>query len=227
MAGNLGIGDLDGQKVCEGAYDAEQESFGGHKLRDELSLFKLGDPGNESLLYHWYEILERQFSVALCLPLFPRREGFPGCCALRYGSVAANDYSFYLVVHRGMQKISVQKSALMRMCLTAGMFAVIAFGLFEQLGRTPAFSKSAEIAWLNKLAARLPENCSSFCAVAGPVGRPVKYEYQIDAMLVSIMRQVPTLNGYSGYVPLGWSLWEVEAPGYEENVKKWINLYIN
>ncbi|MGH7801691.1 MAG: hypothetical protein ACREOW_13880 [Thermodesulfobacteriota bacterium] len=131
--------------------------------------------------------------------------------------------AFAFVVHRGMQKISIQKNAIIRMCLTAGMFAVIAFGLFEQLGRAPAFSKSAEIAWLNKLAARLPENCSSFYVVAGPVRRQVKYEYQIDAMLVSIMRQVPTLNGYSGHVPPGWSLREVEAPGYEENVKKWIN----
>jgi hypothetical protein len=130
--------------------------------------------------------------------------------------------AFAFVVHRAMHKISIQKRALNRMCLTAGMFAVIAFGLFEQLGRAPSFSKSAEIAWLNKLAARLPENCSSFYAVAGPVRRPVKYEYQIDAMLVSVMRQVPTLNGYSGHSPPGWSLREVEAPVYEENVKQWI-----
>ena len=44
-------------------------------------------------------------------------------------------------------------------------------------------------------------------------------------MLVSVMRGVPTLNGYSGHAPPGWSLREVEAPGYEENVRKWITLH--
>jgi hypothetical protein len=33
-----------------------------------------------------------------------------------------------------------------------------------------------------------------------------------------------TLNGYSGYLPLGCSLWEVEAPDYEKG-QKWINLH--
>jgi hypothetical protein len=154
---------------------------------------------------------------------FPGAKGFRAVA--RYVTVLALPMAiaFTFVAHHGMQKISIQKNALIRMCLTVGMFAVIAFGLFEQLGRAPAFSKSAEIAWLNKLVARLPENCSSFYVVAGPVRRQVKYEYQIDAMLVSVMRQVPTLNGYSGHVPPGWSLRDVEAPGYEENVKQWVN----
>jgi hypothetical protein len=154
---------------------------------------------------------------------------FPGAKGLRtvarYVTVMTLPMAmaFAFVVHRGMQNISIQKNALVRMCLTAGMFAVIALGLFEQLGRAPAFSKSAEIAWLNKLATRLPENCSSFYVVAGAVRRHIKEEYQIDAMLLSIMRQVPTLNGYSGYVSPGWSLREVVAPGYEENVRRWIS----
>lgn len=154
---------------------------------------------------------------------FPGAKGFR--TVARYVTVLTLPMAiaFAFAVHGGMQKLSIQRNALIRMCLTVGMFAVIAFGLFEQLGGVPAFSKSAEIAWLNKLAARLPENCSSFYAVAGPVRRQAKYEYQIDAMLVSIMRRVPTLNGYSGHVPPGWSLREVEAPDYEDNVKQWIN----
>jgi hypothetical protein len=132
---------------------------------------------------------------------------------------------FAFVVHRGMEKIADQKDPGIRMCMVAAMFAIVAFGLLEQFGRTASFSKSAEIARLNRLAAKLPDNCSSFYVVAAPVRRPIKYEYQIDAMLVSVMRGVPTLNGYSGYVPRGWSLREVEAPDYEERVKKWINLH--
>src|SRR5262249_11944714 len=70
--------------------------------------------------------------------------------------------AFAFVVHCGMQRIALQKNPRMGMCLAAAMFAVIAFGLLEQFGRTSAFSKRAEIARLEKLAARLPEDCSSF-----------------------------------------------------------------
>jgi hypothetical protein len=128
-------------------------------------------------------------------------------------------------MHLVLQRISRQKNILLRRGLICALFMVGSFGLLEQFGRAAAFSKSAEMARLDKLAAKLPETCSSFYVVAAPVRRPVKYEYQIDAMLVSIMRGVPTLNGYSGHVPPRWSLREVEAPGYEENVKKWINLH--
>jgi hypothetical protein len=154
---------------------------------------------------------------------FPGAEGFRAIA--RYVMVLALPMAiaFAFMVHRGMQEISVQRRTLVRLSLTVAMFVIVSFGLFEQFGRAAAFSKSAEIAWLNKLAAKLPENCSSFYVVSGTVRNQAKYEYQIDAMLVSIMRQVPTLNGYSGHVPPGWSLREVEAPDYEENVTQWIN----
>ena len=130
--------------------------------------------------------------------------------------------AFAVVIHQGMQRISVQQNARARRSLTAAMFAVIAFGMFEQLGRAPSISKTTELARLNRLAAKLPDDCASFYVAADPGRRPIKYEYQIDAMLISIMRHVPTLNGYSGHVPPGWSLREVEASDYEERVAGWI-----
>jgi len=36
------------------------------------------------------------------------------------------------------------------------------------------------------------------------------------------MRGVPTVNGYAGHVPPGWSLREVDAPDYEQRVAQWI-----
>jgi hypothetical protein len=154
---------------------------------------------------------------------FPGAKGFR--TVTRYVMVLSLPMAiaFTFIVQYGMQKISSQRKTPVRVFLTVAMFVIVSFGLFEQFGHTASFSKSAEVAWLNKLATRLPENCSSFYVIAGPVRRQVKYEYQIDAMLVSIIRQVPTLNGYSGHAPAGWSLREVEAPSYEENVKQWIN----
>jgi len=156
---------------------------------------------------------------------FPGARGFR--TVARYVTVLTLPMAiaFTFVMHLGLQKIATQKRILVRVSLICAVFVLASCGLVEQFGRAAAFSKSAEMARLDKLAARLPDNCSSFYVVAAPVRRPVKYEYQIDAMLVSIMRGVPTLNGYSGHVPPGWSLREVEAPDYEENVKQWIKLH--
>lgn len=130
--------------------------------------------------------------------------------------------AFAVAIHRGTQRISTRQNPRVRWSMTVAMFAVIAFGVFEQFGRAQSISKTVELARLNRLASKLPDDCASFYVAADPARRPIKYEYQIDAMLISVMRHIPTLNGYSGHLPLGWSLREVESPDYEERVANWI-----
>ena len=47
-------------------------------------------------------------------------------------------------------------------------------------------------------------------------------QWMHDAMLVSAIRGVPTLNGRSGKSPPGWQLRKVTAPDYEQKVHDWI-----
>lgn len=133
--------------------------------------------------------------------------------------------AFGMLVHRGLETISAQPTALARRGLTAALLAVVAFGIVEQFGRTPSFSRRKELSRLETLAASLPRDCAVFYAAAAPDRDPVKHGDQIDAMLISVMRGVPTLNGYGGHVPPGWSLREVEAPDYEQRVAQWIARY--
>jgi hypothetical protein len=137
--------------------------------------------------------------------------------------------AFAFIVQRGIQSIATLKSGVARLVLAAAMFAVTIFGLFEQLnsGEGQYFSISAEKTRLEKLAATLPGDCSAFYVAAGPLG-PVDrnafedQQYMHDAMLVSEIRNVPTLNGRSGKSPPGWSLRNVRASDYELNVRRWI-----
>lgn len=133
--------------------------------------------------------------------------------------------AFAVLVHRGLETISAQPTALARRRLTAAVLAVVAFGIVEQFGRTPSLSRKEELSRLERLAASLPRDCAVFYVAAAPERDPVKHEDQIDAMLISVMRRVPTLNGYSGHVPPGWSLREVEAPDYEQRIAQWIARY--
>ena len=80
----------------------------------------------------------------------------------------------------------------------------------------------------SRLARDLPDNCSSFYVAVKPSERrTTSLSIRYDAALVGAMRGVPTLNGYSGYLPPGWDLWEVKDAGFESNVQRWIAAPIN
>jgi hypothetical protein len=127
-----------------------------------------------------------------------------------------------LVLDRAMKRISDHHSPAARRPLAMMTAFIVSFGLLEQFGRSSTVSSRAQISRLSRIASALPEDCTSFYAAPHPLRRPIKYEYQIDAMLISAMKNVPTLNGYSGHVPPGWTLREVEAPDYEQRVARWL-----
>lgn len=124
-----------------------------------------------------------------------------------------------------IRKISLQTLPALRKVLFAGLCVITTLGLAEQFGRKEGFggfSISAEKQYLNRLAQSLPHDCSSFYITVKPPIIHILHDYQVDAMFVSHLKGVPTLNGYSGQWPQGWDLWDVTQPGYEDNVKKWV-----
>lgn len=134
---------------------------------------------------------------------------------------------FAFLIQYLLGRISRYEKLWKRVCLWAALFAVVGFGLFEQLAGGYGMSIRAENSYLARLAKELPDNCGSFYVSVGPNARRNQFEYQVDAMLVSQMRKVPTMNGYSGQFPPGWfpGLWEVKAPEYENNMRRWIELH--
>lgn len=107
------------------------------------------------------------------------------------------------------------------------VIAVVTFGLVEQFAvgqNFNGFSIKTENQYLRRLASKLPDNCTAFYAGVDTDQVRNDFEYQIDTILVALMRDVPTLNGYSGQVPPDWPLWEVRAPNYQQRVDDWVNL---
>ena len=97
--------------------------------------------------------------------------------------------------------------------------------VFEQVGLPPypAFSKSAELSRLEYLSEKLPAQCGAFYVDLDPRLPYDATNIQIDAMLISAVRGIPTLNGYSGANPKDWNLYPVRSPRYHEYVQDWIN----
>ena len=111
----------------------------------------------------------------------------------------------------------------------AALVALVAGGVFEQFssGEGEFYSIRAENARLQRLAAKLPDGCAAFYVTAHrPGDQPLdsfqNQQWMHDAMLVSILRGVPTLNGRSGKSPPDWALREVTAPDYKAKVQEWI-----
>lgn len=134
--------------------------------------------------------------------------------------------AFAFVLDLLIGKISRQTDSTRRRLLFACLIVLTTFGLVEQFGRKEGFggfSISAENQYLSRLAQSLPNDCSVFYVGLTPPTIHNQFEYQLDAMFVSILKGVPTLNGYTGYLPANWGLYEVADPRYEENVRQWIN----
>ncbi|HLJ15254.1 MAG TPA: hypothetical protein VKV15_12210 [Bryobacteraceae bacterium] len=68
---------------------------------------------------------------------------------------------------------------------------------------------------------RPPAGCSSFLLTEpAQAGRPY-YANQIDAMLVARAENLPTINGYSGWVPPDWGLLLFDN-NYMDHARKWV-----
>lgn len=157
---------------------------------------------------------------------------FPGGQAIRavarYAMIMAFPMAiaFAWLIDHLSKKIGQQQLRGRRALLLAMLYVLTIFGLGEQFARKEGFngfSIKDENLYLTRLSHDLPANCSSFYVTVGPTAPHNEFEYQLDAALVSAMRNVPTLNGYSGYLPPTWDLWAVkDTVAYESNVKRWI-----
>lgn len=156
----------------------------------------------------------------------------PGAQAIRavcrYALITALPMAiaFAWLIDHLSKRIAQQEIRTRRALLMVLLLLVTTFGLVEQFGSKEGFngfSISAENQYLSELAQELHADCSSFYVTVKPDAPHNTFEYQIDAALVSAIKGVPTLNGYSGALPPTWDLWEVKAgANYENNVKAWI-----
>jgi len=111
--------------------------------------------------------------------------------------------------------------------LKVAVLLVAAFGVFEQFGvpkiKGTIFSTRVEETYLKTMAARLPGDCTAFYVAPGPHTIHTTAEYHYDAMMISIMSGVKTLNASSSQFPRDWNFYFFKNPDYESKVKEWID----
>jgi hypothetical protein len=147
----------------------------------------------------------------------------PGASAVRYtfrAQTAANLFAAIVVAGALARLEAVTRG---RRGAVALLVAGVVLLLVEQVNtQWPAtISRRAKMAWLDAIPPA-PEGCKVFYLVprAAPADK-AGWEHQADAMLFSQIRGIPTINGYSSWLPDGWDLEEPAKPGYASAVRDW------
>jgi hypothetical protein len=98
--------------------------------------------------------------------------------------------------------------------------AIVVFCLIEQINLRPSnlLSRSRELAWLSEVPAP-PSQCQAFLL---KIANQPDVGDEIDAMWISLLTDLPTLNGYSGWSPPGWHL-DDPTIDYYRAVREWIS----
>ncbi len=110
--------------------------------------------------------------------------------------------------------------------VVAGTFLVIFLGMvwFEQVGGLPfaGYSKERDRQRIEVLAQKIPKGTEYFFVDLGPNCKDrVSDTHQVDAMLVSILTGIPTLNGYDSSPPPGWNM-DLNSKKYLRHVQQWL-----
>lgn len=103
--------------------------------------------------------------------------------------------------------------------------ALAVLALCEQLGTAEGYSIRRERAYLEALLRRLPAGTTAFYVDAPWWDRHIDSDLQTDAMMVSVLSGVPTVNGWTSRVVPNWYLSEFRQRPYESLVKGWAGLH--
>ncbi len=88
---------------------------------------------------------------------------------------------------------------------------LFAFATLEQLNDGFSFSKELDRRDVAAIVKEIRPGCEAFFYTAVG-GQGYMWKYQNDAMIASLVADVPTLNGYSGNFPAGWALGNINIP---------------
>lgn len=160
-------------------------------------------------------------------------EYFPGAKAIRAVSryviflALPISIAFAFVIDWGLALASRQQTTFRRRFLTIAVLLLGGLIVFEQFGIPKiggsGFTVNIEKTYLQTHAAKLAKDCEAFYLVNGPLAARSMPEYQYDAMLISAVSGIPTLNASSSQFPPGWDLYSFQIPEYEDHVKSWIS----
>jgi hypothetical protein len=144
----------------------------------------------------------------------------PGASALRSGTRAQiMTNGFVVVVVAIVLARLMQGIASRRLRVAAWALALLCVAEQVNVASNHKLSRAEEVAALRAVAAP-PTACKSFYVAPHDLERGPTIQ-QVDAMLIAQRAGVPTLNGYSGWAPPKWTMYDTGTPSYYSNAWRW------
>lgn len=142
----------------------------------------------------------------------------PGASAFRALGRVELLATFLLAVAVGILSARLARSGsrAWRTALTVALVVV----MVEQVNVVERQQYSDLISSPGKVVAAPPEECEVFIAL-NPTWSISGFAEQIDALAVSRITGLPTINGYSGWSPEGWAL-DIDQPDYLSRARSWV-----
>ena len=145
----------------------------------------------------------------------------PGAEGVRVISMIQLDLMILTVVVACSVMAAVWRSAQMR-----AIFVIVAvLLLIEQINDYPVFNldRPAENAFLAQVD-HIPSSCRVFFAESSRPGPDLNtwYRHNVDSMILAEVSGIPTINGFSTFLPPRWSLVHPEGGEYLSNVREWL-----
>ncbi|MBR3308204.1 MAG: hypothetical protein IKI75_13255 [Lachnospiraceae bacterium] len=104
-----------------------------------------------------------------------------------------------------------------------GAFVVCGLMVFSTIcirGLSTSFTHMSRQEFIDSVT-QAPEEAQSFYITDSALSGDPQFVYQLDAYEVAEKTGIPTLNGYSGHFPGGWSVWDVCGADYETYAAYW------
>jgi hypothetical protein len=154
----------------------------------------------------------------------------PGAGAIR--AVARIGMLLLIPASLGLALFLERMLSAQRPFTSAAVLVVASACILEQGHTTPSYDKRAVREEVARLAAKIAPECDAFFYGAVEL-EPYRWKTQIDAMWAGWVAGKPTINGYSGNVPPGWSpiraaLFSESGPDLRrlsQEVGRWLRLY--
>ncbi len=117
-------------------------------------------------------------------------------------------------------------AAVWRLAQMRAIFVLVAVLLLvEQINDYPVFNldRPAENAFLAQVD-HIPSSCRVFFAESSRPGPDLNtwYRHNVDSMILAEVSGIPTINGFSTFLPPRWSLVHPEGGEYLSNVREWL-----
>jgi hypothetical protein len=117
-------------------------------------------------------------------------------------------------------------TAVWRLAQMRSIFVLVAvLLLIEQINDYPVFNvdRPAENAFLAQVD-HIPSSCRVFFAESSRPGPDLNtwFRHNVDSMILAEVSGIPTVNGFSTFLPPRWSLVHPESGEYLSNVREWL-----